>query len=290
MDAAVALLLLALPNLRVAHLNVRFQHSDEPLDTEFTASMLNHLVAMSYQGQTTPPLESVKFYIDRTETTPEALDNVFLDALWLFYFPNIESITARMVERTAVFEWPLDSPICPSLMSLELHSSCMRMNTLGQLLAVTPNLKELVYYHHFSFNTRVMVNGCYVLDCTRLREALEPLAPSLQYLSLSMQYYTDEDVLYLGPEYGDNVTWRMSGTLGNMNNFTKLRYLDAPWIMLLGWSSSTKATLLDILPEQLTDFCCSDDLSCWYLVFIWPNDDVLEQMVSLIQGRSDQSL
>ncbi|KAI4193856.1 MAG: hypothetical protein LQ350_008117 [Teloschistes chrysophthalmus] len=110
MGAAVALLLLALPNLLVADLSVRFQFRNEPLDTAFTASMLDHLITWPYQGQIAPPLETVKYFIDCTDTEPETLDNSFQDALWLFYFPHIKSITARMVEREAVFKWPLGAP------------------------------------------------------------------------------------------------------------------------------------------------------------------------------------
>lgn len=287
MEAAVGLLLLALPNLLVADLSVRFQLQSKPLYTGFTAFMLERLITMPYQGQITPPLETVKYFIDRTETTPEALNSVFQDALWLFYFLHIKSITARMVEEKAVFRWPLGAPVRPSLMTLELHSSCMRMDTLRQLLAATPNLKTLLYYHHCSFETELMVDGCCLLDCRILKKALEPLASSLEHLSLSMQYYIDD---FHGNDFdggGDNVTWGTSGTLGNMKNFTKLRYLKAPLIMLLGWSTPPPGQgLVDILPSALREFCSTDDLCGWSNVFVSDPHDVLQQTISLVKSRS----
>ncbi|KAL9606421.1 MAG: hypothetical protein Q9179_000387 [Wetmoreana sp. 5 TL-2023] len=283
-DATVALLLCLLPNLQILRLGVCLSDCSDPLEPKYIPAMLRHILSyhdgmnLSHQLQALQEIEWLGHhkYIWFEEPKPP-----FADALWLFYIPNIKSITARMVEREEFFHWPQLAPIRPSMQSVILHTSCVRITTLRSLLLATPRLKRLEYHHSCDYESSFTLKDCKVVDCKKLKEALEPLSASLEDLTLSINFYSYD---IHDKSEGDNADYGISCCLGDLTGFTKLRYLQAPLVMLLGWDPPSPSMLEHSLPQQLSVFCCSNDLCRWY-IFNWKHEDVLRQVIPLIQKR-----
>lgn len=284
-DAAIALLLIILPNLKSLQLGARFHPSFESLVVKFVPAMLQHL--LDRRGAHLPgPLQSlqeVEYLTDREETWSEDMNPPFKEVLWLFYLSQIISITTRMRERNASFTWPQSTPQCSKLQSIHLHASCIRIETLATLLLATPRLKRLEYHHQCNYKAPWTAEDCKLVDCSKLGKALYPLFTSLEELTLSIEFYSYDQS---DPQDGNNTDLGIRGLLGSMTGFGKLRYLKAPLVMLLGWDPLPSSVLEYSIPRGLQIFCCSNDMCKWH-VFEWEDEDVLRQMLPLIQTRSE---
>ncbi|KAL8686330.1 MAG: hypothetical protein Q9218_007179 [Villophora microphyllina] len=256
-----------------------------PLNLKFLPTLLEQMGTSSPNKQTSDiqlqSLQEVVYFVPR-DAEPEEPDNIISNVVWLFYLPYIKSITARIVEFRNSFEWPQLPPRRLSITSLVLHSSCLRIETLREFISACPRLREFEYQYRCDFNTEVTPDECTLLDCRRLRETIDPLSATLEHLTFGLWFYTDEEDQHMISE----ATWGVLYTLGDISHFTRLRYLKAPLIMLLGWSCPPDSSLVDNFPPGLAEFCCTNDMCDWY-VNGWGPDGVLVQMLPLIHKRSE---
>ncbi|KAL9597468.1 MAG: hypothetical protein Q9219_005101 [cf. Caloplaca sp. 3 TL-2023] len=255
-DATVALLLLLLPDLQSVDIGVCFvQFNPLSLMKEpvvLIPAMFRHLIGIKHQRGHWHKLEQVVYY-----GVSECADNddipSFTDVLWLFRIPSIKSITARAVDFGHPLHLFLDAPTLPALHTLNLRHSSVTLQTLETLLSWLPNLRHLEY-SSYCFCSDPAEDD---IDCKRLRTVLETRAGTLETLILSMVFDCREKPT--------DFTWRNAphrilGRLGDMNRFHRLKYLEAPIVLLLGSDPSTPVTLADDLPPSLREFCCSSDM------------------------------
>lgn len=286
--AVPALLLILLPCLQAAHFSVSFEmYRGSPTIFECLSATIIDLLRPK-SGSPTHGLRALE-EIDCL-TYPERCGGHPLqpryDALDFSYLPNIRSIQARAVEDASVSHWAMSPPDRPSITSLSLKQSCVRADTLRQLLRATPNLQTLDYEYQCDFQSPLTPAECPVLNCNALRDVLDKVSSSIESLSLSISFYS-EDIWddQMNSDYDGNLAWGISGSLGSMNHFMKLKYLKAPLVMLVGFEPPTSSLLEHRLPGNLRELCCSNEL-CQLYNFGWEDSDVLRQMFPLIRNRS----
>lgn len=286
--AVPALLLILLPRLQAAHFSVGFKPRSG------TATILKCLSATVLEllrpnsGSPSHSLRSLEEidYLTYPEPCGSRPVQPCSDALDLYYLPNIRSIQARAVEDASGLYWTISPPYRPSITSLSLKNSCIRADTLRKLLKATPNLRTLDYEYHCNFDSPLTPVECPVLDCNALRNVLDEVSASIESLTLSISFQSEEVWdNQVNTDLDGNLEWGISGSLGPMPHFVKLKYLAAPLVMLLGWEPPMSSLLEHWLPEDLREFCCSNELSQCYN-FRWDISDQLRQMISLIVNRT----
>ncbi|KAL8759100.1 MAG: hypothetical protein Q9184_003725 [Pyrenodesmia sp. 2 TL-2023] len=286
-DAALALVLLLLHELRVVQLNVRVGPYDRNRGLLHVSAALKDLLEprSGKQPRGLQFLEEINYF-----THPESMSVdaalPLIDAILLFNPPNIKLLQARAVEDVSVTHRAMSPPFRPSITSLSLKQSCVRADTLRKLLKATPNLRTLDYEYCCNFDSSLTPVECPVLDCNALRHVLDEVSASIESLALSINFQS-EDVWddQINTDSDGNLAWGISGSLGPMNHFLKLRYLKAPLVMLAGMEPLTSSLLEHWLPEDLCELCCSNELSQLYN-FGWEYSDILRQMLPLIRNRS----
>lgn len=286
--AVPALLLILLPRLQAAHFSVGF------IPRSGTVAILKCLSATIIDllrpnsGSPSHGLRALEEidYLTYPEPCGGRPVQRCSDALDLYYLPNIRSIQARAVEDASGLYWTISPPYRPSITSLSLKNSCIRADTLRKLLKATPNLRMLDYEYHCNFDSPLTPVECSVLDCNALRDVLDEVSASIESLTLSTSFQS-EDVWdnQVNTDLDGNLEWGISGSLCPMTHFLKLRYLKAPLVMLVGWEPPTSSLLERWLPGDLREFHCLNELSQCY-DFAWGASDQLRQMIPLIVNRS----
>ncbi|KAL8832464.1 MAG: hypothetical protein Q9170_004875 [Blastenia crenularia] len=276
-DAIFAFLLLSFTALREVWIFFYENYSDDPPKL-LSIAMFQHLI------QPQQPLKHFKsLQLFHFCHRPHQIDADFIldsgNLLWLSCLPNIKKIEVCVVDRDEpIHRLPIAS--APSLHTLSLRYSNVNLDALGELLSAASNLKRFEY--HFQ-GTLTRENGPRnILDCCRLRDILDVRASTLEHLSLS----TDWEFKYVDLDPWNNTVYGISGSLGNMNSFSRLTSLSAPLIMLLEWNRPATETLVDILPSNLGSFSCVNDTS-GSRAFPWSCEDMIEQLVLYINCRKD---
>ncbi|KAL8693938.1 MAG: hypothetical protein Q9224_003661, partial [Gallowayella concinna] len=225
LDFMVALLLMTLPNLQSARLNLAFAKFGRCTDMVTSRKLFERC---SQPHPLTPwgclqNLETIDYYIHPSKvlgTPPQPVNLLF----WLFYQPKLKSIQIRLVEyENDIRAWPSSPPPRqPSLTSLSLIDSCLRPDSLRHLLRCTPNLRKLKFQYSCDVNTSP--DECIFLDCAKLGQALGESCKSLEDLSLSTFFYFYTREPSYGKIYGGDICG-IFGSLGPLIHFTKLKHL-----------------------------------------------------------------
>ncbi|KAL8811301.1 MAG: hypothetical protein Q9223_001818 [Gallowayella weberi] len=298
LDYMVAILLMTLPTLRSARLNVAFATLvgwTEMVVTKRLFELCSQPHPL-YRWACLQDLEEIDYYVNISKVLGSLLQPVNL-LLWLFWQPKMRSIRIRVVEDDNHLWERLSSPPQPhqpGLTSLSLIDSCLRLDSLEQLLRCTPNLRRLKYQHACDIETSL--DECRFLDCVRLGHILGESCASLEDLSLSIFFYFyTRRPLYQRIYSSDSSGIR--GSLGSMKHFSRLKHLQVPLAMLLGWWAPPYPILNHRLPEGLLDLCLTSDLlfpdeNEWYvgeiMVQMWPMilNDGIRRYLPRISFRS----
>ena len=110
-------------------------------------------------------------------------------------------------------------------------------------------------------------------DGSLLTAALQQVQSTLRELDLSVGLYSDaaEEVDYLK-------IWPVSGQLGPLREFSRLRKLKAPIVTLLGWSpGELPLRLAEVVPAGLTHLGLTEDLAS-QCTYEWDEELVLEEL------------
>ena len=170
---------------------------------------------------------------------PNPLDEML--PLWGLPVEHIE-VSVREPVAWSHEPWPAPNP---SLKRLNLHSSAIEHSTLEKLLRLSPCLEVLRYHHLCNVNA---VPRQWPQDGSLLMAALRQVQSTLRELHLSINLFSEytEDV--------EELRWifPVSGQLGPLEEFSRLRVLKAPIVTLLGWSPSKSPTLAKVVPTGLT--------------------------------------
>lgn len=273
--AAIALLIIILRHLQTARFSFVAGSSIRSQKLFYVPAVLWHLLQPRSREQPDRlyALQEIDYF--STSKRP-GIDPVqpFSDLLLLLRLPRIRSIQMSSVEDEANFTMPILRHYQPSLTTLILKKSWMRLGTLQLLLQSTPHLQTLEYDYLADFDYQPAPPEGLVMDCPALRRVLDQVSASLESLTLSIAWMR-----------GYASLCDISGSLGPMTHFTKLKYLHAPMILMTGWPPPLCSVLEHQLPKQLREFCCSDGL-CSHHTRRWEPPDTLLQMLPLIQNDS----
>jgi hypothetical protein len=106
------------------------------------------------------------------------------------------------------------------------------------------------------------------LHCKQLLAALSHVRNSIEQLIVvpHLSNYDREDPFNTG----------IYGTL-DLSSFDKLKTLEAPWALLLGWSPKDGLEFADVLPRNIEHLTINDHLWAFFHdIFDWEDDALLE--------------
>ncbi|KAL8717050.1 MAG: hypothetical protein Q9225_005677 [Loekoesia sp. 1 TL-2023] len=281
LDATIAFILFSLPNLRAVHFGIHLYLDREPPYLFLTTAMIQKIIQSQRPTNHFQLLEEIEC-CSKSGTVDDERIVDFDDLLWFFYLPNIKIIKMCAVEMFEPLQWPLPAPSLPAMHTLKLQYSDISLDSLMEFLSTVPNLKQFEHHFRGDVDVDLELRGRDFLDCNRLRDVLEIRANSLERLVLSVGFYSYS--VRREFTYCDHSSWGIAGSLGNMNSFTKLTFLKAPLIMLLGWIPVSTEGLVDNLPTTLQEFCCTNDMAD-FESFSPSEEDVVEHVVPLIDSH-----
>ncbi len=212
-DVIIAILLSQLSKLESLHIEVGFQEEDRP----FIGSMLRQALTSSTSSTGLPHFETLKMVdisIDRANNSFHAVVIDFDQQVApLFDLPAIETLSLSWLAPETTPLWPGMRPVATTLTTLIVKRSRINENILGQLLAATPNLKNLVCELAYEYKFRPN-EFC---DCAKLRSALDQIKTTIESLTVQLRFWTSSDNLTW------ETRWDLVGSLGSMEEYVKLK-------------------------------------------------------------------
>ncbi|KAF1926674.1 uncharacterized protein M421DRAFT_6934 [Didymella exigua CBS 183.55] len=179
----------------------------------------------------------------------------------VFYSSTISELECSMTQPWR-FQWTgSKTPRSNTLTCLTLFRTNISRATLGELLSATPRLKYLHFEHEFVFNaamsTAPLLSPYLGLD--ELNTALFPVRDSLEECHL---------ILRLGPGSISTTEYPLAsipfpavqGTLTMLKFMPRLKKVEVPMTMLLGWYPDFAANLDEVLPHGIIHVTLRDDL------------------------------
>ncbi|KAI9034761.1 uncharacterized protein KD926_005698 [Aspergillus affinis] len=145
---------------------------------------------------------------------------------------------------------------------------------MDYLLSRAPNLKSLHVALAFAWVGEPILD-----DATIFAQALLAVSPTLEKLSLGVEYYPSN----LGDrEWNERDNEAFEPFRQLFTRFTNLQEAEIPLVILLGWYSDELPDLGPLLPESLSHLCLRDDLQGFY-DFEWTEGRVLLLLESYLQ-------
>ncbi|KAI9035712.1 uncharacterized protein KD926_002963 [Aspergillus affinis] len=164
-----------------------------------------------------------------------------------------------------------------NLETLVMARATATENHMYYLLSRALNLKALHVALAFAWRGEPIL-----ADGPIFAQALEAISPTLEKLSLGVEYYPgtlgDHEWNEADDEAFDPFHQFFTG-------FTNLQEAEIPLAMLLGWYSDESAELGPLLPESLTHLCLRDDLTGFY-DYDWTEDRAILLLESFLRDRN----
>ncbi len=183
----------------------------------------------------------------------------------------------------------------PMLTTLVLRHAQIQMPTLHKLLAMMPRLETLKCDFECDAEPRDPYHAMY-LDCSELGLALQTIQKTLVELQVSVGFVTSAALeIDNGGSVESGDGWGIKGRLGaSLHDFGRLRSLDVPWSVLLGWLVGSRIPLAECLPHGLQTLVLSHGLG-YFVNYEWDNDAIsvgglLEYLDSGSQGAALRNL
>lgn len=260
-NAVVAFLLSLSPNLEWISLSCNWTNEIKYIGLVFKSALYN--TAMGGLPPRLPAYESLK----HVELAPRVDTDHYLDpentleALSLFYLPNIEHISV-CIDNPIEFSWPCSTPPNPLLLtSLELDR--IRETRLEPLLSPLKNLRKLHYNWFYQADMDPKVSSR-VVRLDTMAAALALLKDTLTELTITGE---TQPALSMG-EY-DPPDIAFQGSLDQLSQLRRLRRMSIPWVFVMGMDESSPGRIGSILPPSLeylglpAHVWCTDDNE-WY--------------------------
>ncbi|WAO88893.1 F-box domain-containing protein [Fusarium falciforme] len=166
-----------------------------------------------------------------------------LDALSLFYLPNIEHLSV-CIDNPIEFSWPCSAPPNPLLLtSLELDR--IRETRLEPLLSALKNLRKLQYNWFYQADMDPKVSNR-VVKLDTMAAALAVLRDTLTELTITGE---TQPALSMGEYDPPDITFQ--GSLGQLSQLHKLKRMNIPWVFVMGMSEPSPGRIGSILPPSL---------------------------------------
>jgi hypothetical protein len=104
-------------------------------------------------------------------------------------------------------------------------------------------------------------------------EALQKVQPTLRELDIHLNLYSERS-----EEVEQLEIWPFPGQLGSLREFSRLRKLRAPIVMLLGWSpSELPLRFAEVMPAGLTHLGLTKDMAT-QCTYEWNEELILEEL------------
>ncbi|RJE26611.1 hypothetical protein PHISCL_01025 [Aspergillus sclerotialis] len=279
-DALIALLLSQLPSLRYLYLGRAFTRQSTLIGMVLRSGICeygtynNKLPDFRY-------LREVSFLCrkQRDEACDWKTKNT-ADVLPLFYLPSLQCMSVS-IRNPEVWTWPTDLPVPSKLTFLNLTS--IREGQLGEILAVTQNLKTLRWEWYYDAGVAdEFVTKTIALD--QIASAISHVRDSLTDLTITGNCQPSAAV---GDQFQPGL--QAVGSLDAMASFN-IRRLQIPLAFLVGFAQDTTKRLQDVIPRNIEFLTITDDLAMqnmdyledWPL-FEWKDDAILELLQSWLK-------
>lgn len=285
LDKVLTLLLSRLHHLRVLEVNYHFFEVCDTLGmlfkyvktapSNYAASRFRNLREVYIRN----PIGYYGVHGNHNSSDPKIFQYVFAPCLELmmslFYVPSLEILEMVMLGmELPPWQHCVDGekPKLPKLHTLRLLNCELSSRSVGILLAASPNLRTLEY--NFILNQiarRTDPTADYDIqdsnhqgEWEKLSSSLQLVAATLEDLTISTDYYnfSNHDVVTTSNRLLAVGDWERRGRLKSLKKFTKLKRLEVPPFVLLGWTPDfTRVRLHDALPTTLRELCLRDDLN-----------------------------
>ncbi|KAH7112196.1 hypothetical protein B0J11DRAFT_511983 [Dendryphion nanum] len=208
-----------------------------------------------------PQLQHIHFGDQRMDLE-NSLSYVDLDLIRpILYLPTAKSFAWRMTQPWQ-FRWKEAAPQNRNLTSLHLFRTNISRPLLGEILSTTPNLKRLCYEQEILFRSNMTQQQKGQLSLytslDELGHALQRVQGTLEELKLSFKLAPGSSPR---KDIGDkNSSFPpIQGTLTALRDMKRLRKIDIPMIMILGWYPDFAPRLEEVMPSAVKHFTLSDD-------------------------------
>ncbi|EEU39961.1 uncharacterized protein NECHADRAFT_79716 [Fusarium vanettenii 77-13-4] len=256
-NAVVAFLLSLSPNLQWLSLSCNWTNEIKYIGLVFRSALCKTAMDdLSPQLPTYDLLKHVEF-APRVDTENFPGPENTLEALSLFYLPNLEHLTV-CIDNPIEFSWPCSAPPNPLLLtSLELDR--IRETRLEPLLSALKNLRKLQYNWFFQADMDPKVSNS-VVRLDTMATALAVLKDTLTELTITGE---TQPALSLSEYDPPDVTFQ--GSLGQLSQLHRLKRMHIPWVFVMGMSDPSPGRIGSILPPSL---------ECLRLpAYVWCTDD-----------------
>ncbi|KAI8671881.1 F-box domain-containing protein [Fusarium keratoplasticum] len=251
-NAVVAFLLSLLPNLEWLSLSCNWTNEIKYIGLVFKSALCK--TAMDGFPPRLPVYESLK----HVELAPRVDTDHFLDpentldALSLFYLPNIEHLSV-CIDNPIEFSWPCSTPPNPLLLtSLELDR--IRETRLEPLLSALKSLRKLQYNWFYQADMDPKVSNR-VVKLDTMAAALAVLRDTLTELTITGE---TQPALSMGEYDPPDITFQ--GSLGQLSQLHKLKRMNIPWLFLMGMTESPPGRIDFNLPPNVENLALPGDL------------------------------
>jgi hypothetical protein len=284
-DLFVALIVYRTQTIEQLDLGFGFLHHATFLPRFFR--QLNHACKAS---DIYPQLTSVKLGLDGPRTPHGVYAHLDLFRLF-FHLPHLTTIDTILMEPI-VFAWPSPKilPRPELLTTLRLQKCTASEDTLGKILSCTPSLNHLTYdyyrmvacgpphwecydaIYHDDDSTRPTI----LIHAPRLSRALASVKNTLEELVVKIHF---EATMYDSITHDCDAQF-LCGIIGRLKcleQMSRLRHLEIPWALLLGWDPDLRGSngpgdidsaagfspivWADVLPPAIRCLRLRDDLS-----------------------------
>ena len=280
-SVAVALLLSQLHAIETVELGEIFQNHFLGLMFEQALSYVGSSKRMS----TFRHLKQIE--LDPGAFSPRAGALKLDDMKSMFMLPSMQNVSFSITDMDTFSGHGLRST---TLRSLSLYNSQIREESLGQILAIVPNLKSLNCclwhdpqpFHGHDFRSPF-------LDCELLGQALKHTR-SIEHLSISIKFFTYTALeVDWGGAYEEGEEWGIKGNIGSLTHLKHLKSLEIPTVVLQGWVVSEFSPILaDVLPRSLNHLLLRNDLNYFYK-YEWNQEACLELLAEYMVALKPRS-
>ncbi|KAK2779601.1 hypothetical protein CKAH01_02949 [Colletotrichum kahawae] len=168
-----------------------------------------------------------------------------------FRLPSIKTIELHRVDDGRKL---VSFPAAPTLNSLVLRRCQLAEDNIATIIQNSPTLEVL--------RADIAIDADYVkgwFNMGKLQTSLELLKGSLKELSLALTLWSsaDNDCGKAGP-------WGVRGSIGSLEDFTRLTHLTISLPILLGWKTQGASDFIYVLPESLEVLTITNEMSFWW--------------------------
>lgn len=212
--------------------------------TDHLFPRLNHVVL----GDKIPDSSTTVSYMDLNLIRP------------VFYSSTVTEFECSMSQPWR-FYWSDSCSPTSHLISLTLFRTSICRSTLGKLLSATPKLRYLYFEHEFIFNATKSSGSSLspYLGLDELNTALFHVRDTLEECHLILRLARGSISTTEYPLASVRFP-AIQGTLSMLKFMPRLRKVEVPMIMLLGWHPNFAARLEEVLPHGLVHLTLRDDL------------------------------